>query len=91
MLWLISIPALSYQLLYLCICHCVLGCLCVTLTKRNIHMSLCLPIHVFLVMLTYANHLCNLPVGNPVELVTFASPGQGLSPAVGKVACLLQS
>lgn len=42
-------------------------------------------------MLTYVNHLCNLPVGNPAELVTFASPGQGLSPAVGKVACLLQS
>jgi len=54
-------------------------------------MSLCLEINVFLVMLTDANHLHNLPVGNPDELVTFASPGQGLSPAVSKVACLLQS
>ena len=54
-------------------------------------MSLCLAITVFLVVFTYASHLCNLPVGNLAELVIFASPGQGLSPAVGKVACLLQS
>lgn len=67
------------------------SCLGATLTKRSIHMSLCLAISVFLVMLAYANHLCNLPVGNPAKLVTFASPGQGLSPAVNKVACLLQS
>lgn len=71
--------------------YSTLSCLGATLTKRSIHMSLCLAVSVFLIMLAYAKHLCNLPVGNPAELVTFASPGQGLSPAMNKVACLLQS
>lgn len=91
MLRFIGIHELSYQLLELHIFHRVLGCLGVTLTKRSIDMSLCMSINVFLLMLAYANHLCNLPVGNPAELVTFAKSGQGLSPAVGKVACLLQA
>lgn len=36
-------------------------------SQREAFMSLCLAIPAFLVMPSYANHLCNLPVGNPVS------------------------
>lgn len=46
-------------------------------SQREAFMSLCLAIPAFLVMLSDAHHLCNLPVGSPVTLYHFPGLGKG--------------
>lgn len=65
-LWFISIHGWAIHF-FNSVCPSVLWAVLVPCSQREAFMSLCLAIPAFLVMFSYASHLCNLPVGNPVS------------------------